>query len=142
MDFYKDTLERGVCYVTLRAIDKVLFAPSRFVGYIDNKKEKHLRNYEKHGGETNVAIRRILGEEKFDEELELQFLSFCGERDLQPYKKKRRYWKLEIESYELDTSIELLEDLQELNEKTPTAKEILSLASLGQGKFRKQLIDD
>ncbi len=60
-EFYNGLLDQGICFVVQETDDRRVFGPSRFVGYVENDRERHLANEDKHGGETNQAIESILG---------------------------------------------------------------------------------
>nr|WP_145401726.1 HNH endonuclease [Paenibacillus xylanexedens] len=136
--FFKDLIKKGKCFVLLKENGQFIFAPSRFVGYIENDIEKHLKNSGKHGGDTNIAIRRILGREEINESVEGLFLTFCKENEITPDNKSRRYWVVSVSLKEE----QLINDLMELGAILPkTTRENLSLARIGQGKFRVSLID-
>ena len=60
-EFYAERLKRGICIVACEHGGKILFGPSRFVGYIDNNLDDHTNNRFKDGRETNPAIDSVLG---------------------------------------------------------------------------------
>lgn len=94
--FYKDIIRRGRCFVALDTRNGFIFAPSRFVGYVDNDINKHNENYNKDGRITNVAIDGILGPHDVNNELEKRFKIFCQNLDINPDNHTRKYWNLSI----------------------------------------------
>lgn len=89
-------LRAGVCFVAYEIDKELRFAPSRFVGYKNNNLEQHLNSY-RDGKETNVAIERILDDRlRPNEKLEKAFLKYCRNLGIEPYKKKRKYWKFKL----------------------------------------------
>ncbi|WP_081386917.1 HNH endonuclease [Paenibacillus odorifer] len=136
--FYNDIIKKGKCIIFLKSSNSETFAPSRFVGYFDNGMEKHLNNFGKHGGDTNIAIRRILGKEEENERIEEFFLKFCDENKIVPENKIRKYWTIDVSKKDS----QLINDILELESIHPvTTRENFSLARIGQGRFRSSLID-
>jgi hypothetical protein len=136
--FYADIIKKGKCIVFLKENNAISFVPSRFVGYLDNDMEKHINNFGKHGGYTNIAIRKILGKEEVNERIEELFLKFCSDNEIIPDNKERKFWMIDLSSKEG----QLISDILELESVNPiTTRESLSLARIGQGKFRTSLID-
>ncbi|WP_405169408.1 HNH endonuclease [Paenibacillus sp. FSL H3-0286] len=136
--FYIDIIRKGKCIVFLKENNSISFVPSRFVGYLDNDMEKHINNSGKHGGDTNIAIRRILGKEEENERIEELFMKFCSDNEITPDKKQRKFWTIDLSNKEG----QLINDILELESIHPiTTRESLSLARIGQGKFRSSLID-
>ena len=58
-DFYLELIKRGTCFVTTNINGKVVFSPSRFIGYKKNTWSKHLANKTKDGRVTNPEIEKI-----------------------------------------------------------------------------------
>ncbi|WP_026836544.1 HNH endonuclease [Gillisia sp. JM1] len=86
-------IRAGACFVAYKISDELRFAPSRFVGYKNNKLEQHL-NSEKDGRETNVVIERLMDNKLgTNEKLEISFQKYCLNLGIEPHKKKRKYWK-------------------------------------------------
>lgn len=89
-------IRAGACFVAYEIDDELRFAPSRFVGYINNKLEQHL-NSQKDGRDTNVAIEDLIdGKLGPNEKLEKTFLKYCQNLGIEPYNKKRKYWKFNL----------------------------------------------
>jgi hypothetical protein len=93
---------RGICFVAYSIKEELRFAPSRFIGYVDNSLESHIPS-ETDGRETNNAISGILGAEpSLNPVLEGKFLEYCHKLGLQPKVKgsfgvDRKYWELVLE---------------------------------------------
>ena len=52
-------VKRGTCFVAYKIDKEIRFAPSRFIGYFDNKLDRHSVALDKDGRETNKAINQI-----------------------------------------------------------------------------------
>lgn len=52
-------IKKGSCLISYNIDNEVRFAPSRFLGYIDNTLSRHIRS-PVDGSKTNVEINRIL----------------------------------------------------------------------------------
>jgi len=97
-DFYRSLIKLGICFVILNKNGKLLWGPSRFLGYRHNSMNLHKRNYEKDGRDTTPAITRMLGRPPGqDEHFEELYSEHC--RDLGftaspagPFGVKRKYW--------------------------------------------------
>ncbi|WDQ35768.1 HNH endonuclease [Paenibacillus marchantiae] len=128
--FYLDLVKNGQCYVVAEVNGSLTFTPSRFAGYIDNNFEEHDGD-RGHGGRTNTAIKKILGNEYYIEEVENEFLEFCNKLNVKPAKKKRRYWetRFQISNREIEV------------QKLVTQRDTLTTSRLGQGSFRAALIE-
>jgi 5-methylcytosine-specific restriction protein A len=86
----------GACFVAYEIGKEIRFAPSRFVGYVNNNLNQHLKS-NKDGRDTNVVIQRIMTEKLAENEtLEKAFLEYCQNLGIEPYNKKRKYWKFNL----------------------------------------------
>ena len=94
--FYKNIVGRGRCFVALDTRNGFVFAPSRFVGYVDNNIKNHDENYDKDGRITNVEIDKILGPHEVNKILEERFKIFCENLDIGPDNHERKYWNLSM----------------------------------------------
>ena len=93
-EFYNGLVQRGICFVAYQRNNETHFAPSRFVGYINNIMERHNANKTKDGRITNPTITQLLNSVcEYNEELEKQFIQFCSSLGITPYKKSRKYWQ-------------------------------------------------
>jgi putative restriction endonuclease len=97
--FARDLVRNGICLVVMKHEDKLIFGPSRFVGYVNNTMDAHLNNQYKDGKETNPAIDSSLGfRPSLDQSLEQEYRLFCRRegidyRELAPFNKPRKYWR-------------------------------------------------
>ncbi|MCB0508831.1 MAG: HNH endonuclease, partial [Bacteroidetes bacterium] len=78
-------VKRGTCFVAYKIDKEIRFAPSRFIGYIDNKLNKHSASDEKDGRETNKAIIKILeAKPQPNDKLNEKYLEYCNRLGIQP----------------------------------------------------------
>ncbi|MEG1400930.1 HNH endonuclease [Bacteroides sp.] len=98
-----DLTKRGTCFVAYQIENEIRFAPSRFIGYINNKLKSHIISKSKDGRKTNKAINEILGvQPSHNKELEQKYIQYCICLGIKPNSKgafgvERKYWKLNIE---------------------------------------------
>ena len=93
-----DLIKRGSCLLCYKVDNEIRFAPSRFIGYINNTLNGHIRS-EVDGRDTNVVINRILKSKPLpDESLRELYLKYCKNLGLKADNKKHKFWKLEIKS--------------------------------------------
>jgi hypothetical protein len=98
VNFYKNLLKRGICFVAYKRGEEFLLGPSRFVGYVDNDLHKHQANMEKDGRVTNPAIDQIIGSSATTNEvLERDYLRLCTRlgitaKAVGTFGVARRYW--------------------------------------------------
>ncbi len=59
-EYFKKRISLGKCFVVAKYKNQTVFAPSRFIGYAENSKDKHQKNDDKDGRKTNPVIERIL----------------------------------------------------------------------------------
>jgi predicted HNH restriction endonuclease len=96
-------ISKGKCLVAYKVNSEIRFAPSRFLGYIDNELSKHIKSTKAKsidGRETNVLITRVL-ESKLhsNEELEVKYIQYCKNLGVEPSNySKRRYWYFKLEN--------------------------------------------
>lgn len=93
-------ISRGTDFVVYKSGRKTHFAPSRFVGYLNNSLIVHLvKRNGKNGTKTTPSINKILGSPcEYDEELEKCYLNFCNQLEVTPKKMvntQRKYWVLD-----------------------------------------------
>jgi putative restriction endonuclease len=117
---------------------KLLFGPSRFVGYINNSMSLHESNGERDGRITDKAITKILGKKVNSREVEEEYIKFCEVLGIKIYSKKRVYWYKEINS--TDSVFDDIENI--INDKNvdKTERESLIQSRIGQGAYRRSLI--
>lgn len=141
---YKGFVRRGICFVPYSSGNSIHFAPSRFIGYVDNDLKQH-ESESKHGQVTNAAISRVVGHEPASiPDLELTFRNYCRNLGFEApprgqFGKDRRYWLPEAFVALIET--EIVGNLASDTSLNPTDREQVVLARLGQGKFRKNLIN-
>lgn len=91
-------IKRGTDFVVYKSNSDYHFAPSRFIGYLNNDLMTHLvKNNGKNGSKTTPRINRILSKScKKDKIWEDKFLEFCQKLGVQPSNKtNRKYWILD-----------------------------------------------
>jgi hypothetical protein len=96
--YYQDLIRRGHNFVWTKQSGQRVFAPSRFVGYQGNDRDKHEKNRRQHGGNrhgkvTDECITRILGERVKDPKLETDFQTYCASHEISPHNRARRFWQ-------------------------------------------------
>ena len=89
-----DYIKRGKVFVAYKINNSFHFAPSRFIGYKNNSIEKHARNKNKDGKDTNSIIDSILGRHEINDKLESEYVKYCIELGIEIYNNKRTYWVL------------------------------------------------
>ena len=148
LDEYKKLIKKGTCFMPYRSANGIAFAPSRFIGYLGNKLSTHKHNEGRDGRDTNKVINSIIGHPpKANSILEKYYLGFCEENGITPSKTgafgvERKYWL----SSDMNDLTSILDDLA-INEIqsslniTDTEREQLTMARVGQGIFRKNLIE-
>jgi 5-methylcytosine-specific restriction protein A len=138
-------VKRGTCFVAYNIDKEIRFAPSRFIGYVDNTLDKHSAS-EKDGRETNKAIIKILGKKpQPNEKLNEKYLEYCNRLGIQPSEKgsfgaPRKFWQLDINK-EFENNEDLTGEFPEgkIVERTHKARERNSqVISLAKEKFKKQ----
>jgi 5-methylcytosine-specific restriction protein A len=71
-------------FVAYSTDNELRFAPSIFVGYIDNNLNRHDSFKEKHGTKTKNTISRLLKCEPFpDKKLFEQYYEYCGKINIE-----------------------------------------------------------
>ena len=141
---YRQLIKRGTCFLSYKSDAGIAFAPSRFVGYVNNKMASHAANLNKDGRITNAALRRVLGAPPIpDVALEQLYVAFCGQLGFAPSKTGsfgvgRKYWASSDVIEVLDQNeIDAITGNAAL---TATEKQQLIKARVGQGLFRDRLL--
>lgn len=141
----KSLVKRGTCFVAYKIDRELRFAPSRFIGYIDNKLDKHSASDEKDGRETNKAIIKILEAKPIpNDQLNEKYLEYCNRLGIQPSEKgsfgaPRKFWQLKIDQ-DFENNEDLTDEFPEgkIVERTHKARERNSqVISLAKEKFKK-----
>jgi hypothetical protein len=70
----------------------LLFAPSRWVGYVDNSFAAHAKDLSKHGGSTTKQMNGFLGPCGPNVGLDREFVALCAKLGFEPHRKPRKYW--------------------------------------------------
>lgn len=141
---YRSLIKRGTCFVPYASSEGLSFAPSRFVGYVENKLATHANNPDRDGRITNSALNKVFGSQPHsDASLEDRYLTFCARVGIQPAKSgafgvARKYWVTSeaIDILEAYAATEISCDPS----ITATEKQQLVKARIGQGQFREQLL--
>ncbi len=142
----KALIKRGTCFVAYKVDNEIRFAPSRFIGYINNKLDRHSASEEKDGRETNKAIIKILESKPLsNDKLNEKYLKYCNRLGIQPSEKGsfgalRKFWQLEI-SQDFENNANLSGEFPEgkIVERTHKYRERNSrVISLAKEKFKKE----
>ena len=89
-------IRRGKCLIAYRVKNETRFAPSRFLGYLNNRLEGYDRSAVD-GRETNVVINKILGFRPLPNPiLKKKFLSYCDNLGLKADNKNHTFWELNL----------------------------------------------
>lgn len=100
VSYAKDRIKKGTCFIAIKKDDCFCFYPSRFIGYANNNMDKHDRNLNKDGKETNPVISSIIGSKpEINNELEEAYKDYCDSLGFTANKAgafgvKRKYWIL------------------------------------------------
>lgn len=96
-------IKRGTCFVAYKINNETRFAPSRFLGYVNNKLFKHSTK-DLDGRETNKAIISILkAKPLIDSSFEEKYKEYCYKLGIKlqlnggAFAVKRKYWTLNLE---------------------------------------------
>ncbi|MGW9329227.1 HNH endonuclease [Bosea sp. NPDC055594] len=141
---YKDFVKRGICFVPYIVESSIHFAPSRFIGYINNDLQQH-ESESKHGQITNDAISRVLRHDPaLIPNLEKTFRDYCQSlgfdaQERGQFGRERRYWLPEEVLSQIEA--EIVKNISSDPSVNATDRQQVILARIGQGQFRKNLID-
>ena len=95
--FFSQLILNGICFMVIRNDDKILFGPSRFIGYHNNTIISH-KSSKIYGPETNEAISQLLGYNPIeDDEVDELYSKYCYEIGINPraagsFGISRKYW--------------------------------------------------
>lgn len=90
---YSELIGKGICFIAYRRGGRSYFAPSRFIGYVDNTPAKHEQNNDKDGRDTTPAISRILDHQPQPHDgLEKEYQAFCRRIGATPSRRERKFW--------------------------------------------------
>jgi len=146
----KALVKRGTCFVAYKIDKELRFAPSRFIGYVDNELDKHSASNKKDGRETNKVIIQILGTKpEPNDKLNENYMEYCNRLGFQPNEKgsfgaPRKFWQIDIDQ-EFEKNADLTGEFPEgkIVERTHKARErnnqVVSLAKENFKKLNGQL---
>jgi putative restriction endonuclease len=143
-DEYRSLIKKGTCFVPYSSPEGVAFAPSRFVGYIQNSLATHSGNPDRDGRVTNSALSKVFSIRPLsDAGLESRYLSFCERLDIKAsatgaFGVSRKYWAIPEVMELLDAEAE--RDITQNPNIAETEKVQLVKARVGQGLFRDRLL--
>lgn len=145
-EYWRERVRLGVDFIVYRANGALSFAPSRFVGYQNNSASAHSKYRYKDGGVTNAAICRVLGRDfTHHEGLETEYRRFCTQNGIEATRKDRKYLDIGVQVWSPGFSnTTVAEDIAQIRSDrglTATEKETLVSARIGQGAFRRSLIE-
>ena len=148
---FAELIRLGKVFLPYLVGDKLVFGPSRFLGYEKNSVRKHLTRQNRDGRKTNKAIDKVLrdhfgfsikhGEDDAVEDL---FIQFCSDLGVNAARKDRKYWITPGVTIWLDKHLH--SDLEEPDnyplppDLPETTREAIVLARVGQGHFRREVI--
>jgi putative restriction endonuclease len=95
---YRSLIQLGTIFLPYDSPDGTAFAPSRFLGYVDNSLSKHAQNDSKDGRKTTPAISAVLGRQPaVNNELDSEYRAFCTALGLEAretgnFGAPRRFW--------------------------------------------------
>lgn len=144
LEEYQALIKRGTCFLPYESEKGLSFAPSRFVGYIDNKLATHANNQIRDGRDTNVAINQLIGTRpSSNTALEQAYIEFCRAIAVTPSKTgafgvERKYWVTTEASDLIEGNAE--NEISQDPNLTQTEKQQLTKARIGQGAFRESQI--
>lgn len=109
-EIIKKLIRKGKSIVAYKADGEIRFAPSRFLGYVNNNLKKHKSESDQiDGKETNPVLTKVIGSKLIANSiLESNYKKYCKNLGVTPSNySKRRYWLFEldedfIENKELD----------------------------------------
>jgi 5-methylcytosine-specific restriction protein A len=142
----KGLIKRGTCFVAYKIGRELRFAPSRYIGYLNNKIDRHLASDEKDGTETNKAIIKILeAKPEPNDKLNQKYLEYCKSLGIQPresgsFGAPRKFWRLEIDQ-DFEDNEDLTGEFPEgkIVERIHKSRERNSkVISLAKQKFKKE----
>lgn len=91
-----DLIRRGRNFVAYKVEGEYRFAPSRFLGYINNTILSHSKSLQKHGTYTTQRISKILKmQDCYHEKLNNLYLKYCNTLEIAPYNYNHTFWLLE-----------------------------------------------
>lgn len=97
--FHDSRIKNGKIFVALKRGNMVMFAPSKFAGYVENDLEHEANLKGRDGRDTNKKLNELLnpwiqeGSTGYSD-LDAEFLAYCDEHQITPsaHHKSREYW--------------------------------------------------
>jgi len=112
--FAYDLVRRGSCFIAYQINGELRFSPSRYTGYLNNTKSKHLNNSNKDGKETNAAINKVVGYTLLpNDQLESEYHSFTSKLGIEPNNKNRKYWSIDLQGGDFSNNSSLSDGFPE-----------------------------
>lgn len=139
-------VRRGICFIVYKARGELRFAPSRFIGYVDNNLDAHSISPDKDGRITNGAIEAILHSKPSpNDSLEENYFTYANRLGINPNVKapfnvQRKFWMLDAE-ISITNDSETSEDFPEGNmvERKHKARERNNqVIALAKDKFKRK----
>lgn len=94
IEYAKERIKQGRCFVVVKYNDSFQFFPSRFIGYKNNTMGKHENEY-RYGGDSNRIISKTLNSKLEPNNIfEEQYKDFCEELGIKIANYKRKYWSV------------------------------------------------
>lgn len=152
-DYFRRLIKRGTCFLPIYIDGELAFFPSRFIGYSGNSMAKHSAASAANaidGRKTNEYITPLLNKRRPEENpaLEEKYRSFCEKYDIDfHFRVRRKYWPIDKrigenkDSFENDSVADIL-TIKNDTSIPETEKQRLIAARIGQGDFRKALIEE
>lgn len=156
---YAGLIGRGSVFLPYVAGDGIAFAPSRFIGYVENTVLAHEQLEERHGWHTNTRVREILRAQfgftiwnVVDEAAKSHYDSFCEGLGIVPRKSKKTFWITpEVGDWLEENTIDridgpeiaaLEQDVLADTSLPETTREAIVKARIGQGLFRRRVVQE
>lgn len=156
-DLYGSLIGRGSVFLPYLTADGIAFAPSRFIGYNENTVLGHEQLAERDGRQTTRRVGEILfAQYGFtirnleDEGAEAHYRRFCENLDVEPKRSTKTFWITPEVGDWLEANMIDSTDAQEIaaleqnvladNSIPETTREAIIKARMGQGLFRRRVI--
>ena len=83
-DWTKKRILEGICFISYSINNNLRFAPSRFLGYVDNDMNKHKSSTTKDGRDTTPTISLIIDcKPVSDEKILNKYFDFCKKNGIE-----------------------------------------------------------
>lgn len=158
-NLYADLIGRGAVFLAYLTGDGIAFAPSRFIGYTENTVLGHVQLAERDGRHTTRRVGELLcAKYGFtirnleDEAAKSHYLRFCDRLDIKPRKSKKTFWITpEVGNWLEENTIDRIDaqkiaalELEVMADSSlpETTREALVKARIGQGLFRRRVVQE